>query len=396
MKKPARILSMAVAAALSASMLTACQSKEKQTYFEENSKGEIVDSALFEKIEQESQPLNTKVENYNCHSGRILSVSPSSYMTFDDKFMYNCSSEGTGGQGYLKIDLQSGEVIPLCNVAGCTHDPNDFPDCINNRCYFNGVTAVGDELWYREGNKIIAAKGDKEEVIYENKYCTEFEETESPDNKYAIAYFTVDDKNVYVFGNAYVLQLDRNTMQVLKAIDLPTEADLYAPFVYKGSIYFTNYLFEAFRTDIESGETTKLGDHILCVYVKNDTVYYADNSVSGKLVLYSADLDFKDPEKLVETAVGSFVINDNKIFYSAPDDSKVMCFDIDSGESIMLYDGINTSAYLATADYIDRVFIVGEYVDPDDTTDKYDVIASVRSDGSDLWVKRFDGVTWKN
>ena len=131
------------------------------------------------------------------------------------------------------------------------------------------------------------------------------------------------------------------------------------------------------------------------MYVKNDTVYYADNSVSGKSVLYSADLDFKDPEKLIETAVGSFVVNDNKIFYSDPADNKVMCLDIDSGESKMLYDGINTSAYFATADYIDRIFIAGEYVDPDDTSDKYDVIASVRSDGSDLWVKRFDGETWK-
>ena len=57
MKKLRRILGLSVAAALAASMLTACQSSERETYFEENSAGEIVDSALLEKIEQESQPL---------------------------------------------------------------------------------------------------------------------------------------------------------------------------------------------------------------------------------------------------------------------------------------------------------------------------------------------------
>ena len=401
MKKPAKILSLAVAVVMSASLLTACQSKGKETYFEENSAGEIVDSELLEKIEQESQPLNTKVENYNCHSGRILSVSPSSYMTFDDKFMYNCSSEGTGGQGYLKIDLQSGEVIPLCNVAGCTHDPNDFPDCINNRCYFNGVTAVGDELWYREDNKIIAAKGDKEEVIYENKYCTKLEEDalkDSSDQKYTIFYFIVDDNYVYIFGYAYVVQIDRNTMKAVKTIDLPTEAMLLDPFVHNGSIYFHNVMCEAFRTDIESGETTKLGDNMYSICVKNDTLYYCVRSAIEDPSLYSADLNLKKPEKLIENCYGDFVIKDNKIFYheyriTQPDEQNdiMWCYDLDSGERKAVYDGFSDADCIVAADFSDRVFFLGEETNPDDASEPYRVIASVRTDGSDLWVKRFDG-----
>ena len=38
-----------------------------------------------------------------------------------------------------------------------------------------------------------------------------------------------------------------------------------------------------------------------------------------------------------------------------------MCLDIETGESKMLYDGINQNRpSIVTADYIDRIFIVGE------------------------------------
>ena len=390
MKKSRRILSLAVAA----SMLTSCKSKEKETYFEVNSEGEVVDSALLEKIEQESQPLNTKVENYNYHSGKNQVIGHTN-ITVDDKFLY--VYDVMGDQGYVKVDLQSGEVIPLCNVAGCTHDPNDFPDCINNRFlahrYFSDITAVGDELWYCDGDKLITTKGGKEEVIYENKYCTEYEEAarkETPNQKYSIFYFIVDDNYVYIFGLAYVLQLDRNTMQVLKTIDLPTEADLRTPFVYKGSIYFCNDLKEVFKTDIESGETKKLGDHVNCVYVWNDTIYYTDWN-GGAVILYKADLDLQNSEKLLDDCYMNFVIKENKLFYSKKSTGEIMCYDLDTGENKLIYKDMDSGATIITADYIDRIFIVGKYVNPDDTTDKYDVIASVRTDGSDLWVKKFEG-----
>ena len=390
MKKARRILTLAVAAALAASMLTACQSKEKQTYFEENSAGEIVDSELLEKIEQEAEPLNTKVENYNCHSGRNLFFDTGNYVTFNDKFMYVYS--GVGDQGRAKIDLQSGEVIPLCNVAGCTHDRNNFPECVNNR-YIYLPTAAGDEVWYIDNNKLVAINGDKEEVIYENNYCSKLDETQPPDAKYSILYFIADDNYVYIFGLAYVLQLDRNTMQVSKTIDLPTEGALRTPFVYNGSIYFTNELLEAFRTDIESGETIKLGDHINCMYVNNDTVYYTAYSDTEAFVLYTVDLDLKNPKKLIENCYSDFAVKDNKLFYhGAPSSGQgetIMCYDLDSGESKPVYDGFSEADGIIAADFSDRVFFLGEETNPDDASKPYKVIASVRTDGSDLWVKKF-------
>lgn len=373
--------------------MTACQSSDRQTYFEENSKGEIVDSALLEKIEQESEPLDTKIENYSCHSGRNLFLGTGNYVTLSDKFIYVLSL--TAVPEYIKIDLQSGEVIPLCDVAGCTHDPNDFPDCINNR-NIGWIIAVGDELWYSNHNKIFAMKDGKEEVIYVNNYCTKNEETQTPDNKYSIYYPIADDNYVYIFGFAYVVQIDSSTMTTVKTIDLPTECALRTPFVYNGSIYYCNELLEAFRTDIESGETTKLGDNMYCICVKNDTLYYCAISDIEDPSLYSADLDLKKPEKLIENCYGDFVIKDNKIFYheyriTQPDEQNdiMWCYDLDSGERETVYDGFSEADCIVAADFSDRVFFLGEETNPDDASKPYKVIASVRTDGSDLWVKKF-------
>ncbi len=391
-----RIVCILAAAMLSLGLLTACQSSDRQTYFEENSKGEIVDSALLEKIEQESEPLDTKIENYSCHSGRNLFLGPGIDVMFSDKFLY--VYRFIGDQGYVKIDLQSGEVIPLCDVAGCTHDPNDFPDCINNR-NIGWIIAVGDELWYSNHNKIFAMKDGKEEVIYVNNYCTKIEETQNPDNKYSIYYPIADDNYVYIFGFAYVVQIDSSTMTTVKTIDLPTECALRTPVVYKGSIYFCNETSEAFKTDIESGETTKLGDHINCIYVKNDTIYYTIWN-DGAATLYKADLDLQNSEKLLDNCYSDFAIKDNKLFYHGCSQSgkqgEIMCLDLDTGESKTVYDGFSETDGIIAADFSDRLFFIGEYANPDDTSEQYDVIASVRSDGSDLWVKKFSGELFNN
>ncbi len=131
------------------------------------------------------------------------------------------------------------------------------------------------------------------------------------------------------------------------------------------------------------------------MYVKNDTVYYTVYSDTETFVLYTADLDLKNPKKLIENCYSDFAVKNNKLFYhGAPSSGQgetIMCYDLDSGESKPVYDGFSANACIITADFSDRVFFLGEETNPDNTADPYDVIASVRSDGSDLWVKKFEG-----
>ncbi len=157
MKKQVRIFTLAVAVALAASMLTACQSSERETYFEENSKGEIVDSELLEKIEQEAEQLNTHI--LGDYKQPTVSGGQRSDITLSDKYAYVFWF--MGDMGYIKVDLQTGEAIPLCDVAGCTHDYNQFPECINNSFWLN-PTPVGDSIWRTDENKLVEETQDGE------------------------------------------------------------------------------------------------------------------------------------------------------------------------------------------------------------------------------------------
>ena len=393
MKKVSRILCMAVAAALSASMLSACQSKEKQTYFEENSAGEIVDSALLEKIEQESQPLNSVIGdhiNYGQQGGA---------MAMSDKYAYIYWF--MGDMGYIKVDLQTGEAIPLCDVAGCTHDPNLFPNCINNSPWEN-VRPVGDALWHTEDNKLLETKDGETKVLYENNYCSEDEENHYKElgessNKYNISYYIVDDDYIYLFGAGHITLLDINTFEEVKTIDYSAEYGARSQIVYNGKMYFISTYEELYVLDLENGEVTKLGDQVYGIKIQDGVLYYV-TFVDGGRVLYSANLDFKNPKQIAKGFyIEECAIKDGKIFYIPnSDETIIMCHDIASGEETLVYDGDNRMNALEYADFCDRIFFFTQSAVDQETNEPYNVLISVRSDGSDLWVRRFYGETWKN
>lgn len=393
MKNSARILSLAVAAALSASMLSACQSSERQTYFEENSAGEIVDSALLDKIAQESQPLNSVIGdhiNYGQQGGA---------MAMSDKYVYIFWF--MGDMGYIKVDLQTGEAIPLCEVAGCTHDYNLFPNCINNSLWDN-VRPVGDALWHTEENKLLETKDGETKVLYENNYCNKEEESYykelgESNKKYNISYYIVDDDYIYLFGAAHVTLLDINTFEEVKTIDYSAEYVARSWTVYNGKMYFISTYEELFVLDLESGEVTKLGDQVYGIKIQDDVLYYV-TFVDGGRVLYSADLDFKNPKLIAKGFyIEECAIKDGKVFYIPnSDETIIMCHDIASGEETLVYDGDNRMNALEYADFCDRIFFYTDSAVDQETYEPYNVLISVRSDGSDLWVRRFDGETWKN
>ncbi len=391
MKKQVRILGLAAAAALLASLLSACQSSERQTYFEENSAGEIVDSALLEEIEQESQPLNSVIGdhiNYGQQGGA---------MAMSDKYAYIYWF--MGDMGYIKVDLQTGEAIPLCKVAGCTHDPNLFPDCINNNYRLNS-TAVGDALWHTEDNKLLQTKDGETKVLYENSYCNEIEENnykDFPEEKYTIFDMTIDDNYAYLFGGSYVILLDKSTMQAVKIIDLTEDSMLLSTNIYKGKIYFNTDLHELYVADIESGEVTKLGDKVNDISVQDDTLYYMVKE-GGGLEIFSADLDFKNSKKIASGFyLNHSVVSEGKLYYIPTDNEGIiMCHDIASGEETLFYECEAPIFIIGCADFIDRIFFCTDSAIDQETYEPYSLLISMRTDGSDLWVRRFDGETWKN
>ncbi len=387
---------IAIFTALSLALgMTACQSSERETYFEENSAGEIVDSSLLEKIEQDAQPLNTHISgDFKQHT---VSGGQTSNITLSDKYAYIFWF--MGDMGYIKVDLQTGEAIPLCDVAGCTHDYNQFPGCVNNS-YWLDPTAVGDAIWHTEENKLLESKDGETKVLYENSFCNEFEKatfTEYKNEMYYIFDLLVDDDYVYLFGGAHVTLLDRNTLEEVKTIDLTVDSRLYDFSVYGGKIYFTDDLYELYTADIESGEITKIADQVYGILVQEGVLYYV-TYVDGGHELYSADPDFKNPKLIAKGFyIDQCAIKNGKVYYiPRSDETVIMCHDIESGEETKIYEGENSILGVGYSDFCDRIFFTTESVPDKETLEPYNLLISIRTDGSDLWVKRFDGETWKN
>lgn len=404
------------------------------TYIDIGSDYSVLDSELAEKLEHANTPLNTVITDYKQDTLRTGTIWRGS--TFDDKYCYLYGAEGFWGDEYTdqrlqyyKIDLQSGVVSPICNIPGCTHDINNDPNCITHE-WLSCITAVGDAFWslpprhalnrgFERQDQIIEIKGDTRTVIFENTYCTEFEELnykESSNDKYHISCFLVDDNYIYLFGPSYAYRIDRATMKADEPINITDDASIDSVTMYGSKAYFTDSLDELFVIDFETGTSQKLGDMYNVVQVYNDKLYYTrvqidqqklddymnkphdrwdhdedadrDEFIATRTIsFYCSDLDGGNEAKLLDDVTG-WVIKDSKLFYSqwSGDKGKALrCYDLETKQEKIIYDNWGSCNWVFTADHIDRIFVVSK------NESHNSVILSVRSDGSDLWVKELDG-----
>ena len=418
------------------SVLGGCKDRDKKTYIDLDSDYSVLDSELAEKLEKAATPLDTVVTDYNQHTYNRYG-----YATFDDRYLYcytdmgydpNNSWDSQVKQLY-KIDILSGEVIPMCDDPGCTHDYETYPYCINNnQVLYYHCCAVGDELWCIDGSKIVVRKGGSSEVIFENSYCGEFEENYYKDSlnaKYSIHRFEVDDDYIYIFGPSYTYRVDRKTMKAEKPIvicDYAGFSVLASGAVAGSKMYTVNDLDEMFLVDYETGEATKIFDKRKHQTVYNETLYYIrwdsdleepsdmddypdwdsytaaiDEYLAGlKPVLCSSELDGSNEKELFTNIAGDYAIKDGKVFYHEfnGDESYVIrCHDLETGKSKVIYDDLAYCSAILTAEHIDRIFFIGDtaeqYVVDEDgmPIPIYTKIISLRADGSDMWEVTVDG-----
>lgn len=402
-----RTLAFVTAICCASILLGGCSSKNKDTYFNIDSDFQIQDSELSEKLEQSATPLNTVVTDYKQHEKEKIMASPATRCTFDDEFLYIYNGLGYTPMDsynsqiiqYYKINLQSGEILSLCDIPGCTHDYNYNPDCINFQ-QIDNPTAVGDVIWRTEQNKLFEINGNEKTVLFENSYCTEFEKKYSVSpwwKKYGFSALLVDDY-IYAFGGSYTFRMNKKTMKPEKYINITDDAYIITYVVYNSKAYVLNMIEELFVVDYETGTATKLDDKVSGFDVYNDVLYYTRWN-DGYPILYSANLDGSEEKQLAEDCSFDFMINDGKLFYynTAAAGHALHSYDLSTGEDITIYDGFFDCLYIVTADHIDRIFAVGTVykssseVMADENPGEYSVIVSVRTDGSDLWIKEVDG-----
>ena len=417
-----RTVSIILAAAMCMALFSGCNDDNVSKYIPDgiSTVDSTTDSAADSNSSTGSAPikttkaLDTVITDYkydfwsNEFDGYVMT---DKYLYFDDLF----TADGAGGhvcQDY-KIDLQTGEMTPLCNVPQCHHSFKDT-DCES----FIPLAAIGDKCYARkrtginESNKIIDESGN---VVFENKFASDFalqyakqtmEEYDSErkkydedDVKYNIKYILADEKNLYITGSNYIYAYDIETKQTTEPliIDEEFQCSLLGADMDNKRVYFTNEVQEVFMADLANQTVTKVCDgDINNLIAYNGKIYYIcflphEPDEPWRTQLFEADPDFTNAKVLIEDCENIFNIKDNKIFYydqSASGDSEqtmLFCYDISTGESTDLF-AVEDLQRVFTAPHIDRIFVMSYHTENTGvSTVSNTILMSFKPDGSDVW-----------
>ena len=347
-----------------------------------------------------SGPLNTVVTDYVQDSTNREMFNFSQY-TFSDKFLYTFDMLGTVGDHmgnidphvmFYRIDLQSGEVYPLCQSPGCNHSPNEVPPCIvhdKKATGFQHSVAVGNHLYYVYENKIIMSSSDDltgGETVFENDFCTEFcKQNYNENDRYALISLYPVDGYFYAFGYNYVIKINKETLKTEKTIEL-FDTQLFSVYFYEGDAYAVNELYELYKVSFDDESVTKIFDRLSngrLTFYEDSFFYLSDDN---RLVRVSMDSKQEQIFDKIDFCSYYWLVKDSKIFYSDKQ-MNFKSFDIKTEEDKLIYDKFSPDGKICvvSADHIDRVFAVGE----DEKTRT--VIYSVKTDGSAPWEVTLDG-----
>ena len=427
-----RTLNLILAAAMSMALFSGCNDKNVSKYMPDNNisnssapNNGVLDTGIPKK---ETDTLDTVVTDYKYDFwSNVYDL-----YTITDKYIYFrgiSSSDGAGHETYqdYKIDLQTGEMIPLCNVPDCLHSFTD-KDCesfipwaaIGDKCYALKRTGIN------ESRTIIDESGN---VVFENKFTTDLslkyaeqtmEEYDSErkkydedDVKYNISRILSDENNLYITGYNYIYAYNIETKQITEPmiIDEDFGCDLLGVDMENKREYFSNEVFEVFIADMANQTVTKVYDgQIFDLKGYNGKIYYArflprdseNPDAPYKAQIFESDPDFTNEKMLIDGCANFFNIKNYKIFYTdartvGEDNQKITLhsYDMNTGESKELFTA-DDFVRIITAPHIDRIFVMGHHIEDASIQSVSNAnIISFRPDGSDIWtneVKNQEGL----
>lgn len=353
---------------IAAVMLTACSAAHGE--YITLSEGLPVESATEKRIPSDilGEPLCSVSEDFGIDLPARWCVVDSWTYTLDGNYLYWFGN--IDGIGMIKTDLQSGKSEPLCTAPGCAHDT---PSCINNRAIHN-VRAVGNEILYTDGERLMSFKDGEHTVLFTNELSHDIESfagaygdpAAEERARRSINYIPTED-TLYVNVGNLVYTLDRETLTAGKPVKVGDNA-VWSMCAHDGGLYVTNDVNELFRVDFETETAEKLAEKVIYPIVYDEKLYYVkwQDDVPW---LCGAELDGSGEELLIEDCYVYFVIKYGNVFYSQfAQDMAFYMRPLDGGEKTKLSDA--NAFCIFTAPHIDRVFIVDSAME------------SWRSDGS--------------
>ena len=270
--------------------------------------------------------------------------------------------------GNYCIDLKSGIVSGMCHKPGCSHTDSSV-GCLNNASFQSPVGSYKG-LYYVSDNSVKLYSGDSSEVVYENNYCTKYENEYMPDNKYALGAICYQNHSLYIIGATYFFIYDVDTDSISQPVTISDSA-ICSLCADEKHVYCTNENEELLYYDKENNSISKLADKTVqcCLYEGN--LYYIQYE-QGVPYLYSRKSPDAVPEKIIEDCYVNYCINSGYIYYQNFSSGRDMyvcrldgseqkritlfCEVYDDNRELKEYDS-QKLYYISTASHIDHVFV---------------------------------------
>ncbi len=286
-----------IANALLIMSLCACNQAENEEAYVDISKVE-------EQIANEQLNIDVVDFTYDDKPYNIMRLTT----TIDSEYFYSFNYPN------IKINLESGHVQYYCNLAGCAHSELSSTGCMSWQDFCSPVAAA-DGIYYIDNDKVCCLDGENQITILKNTYSTDYEKEIYPDCKSIITALVIKDDLLYVVCPTYFFTYNLNT-------EMQTEPEMISTTACNGFcvgdeyIYYTTENLELYNFEIETKKITKLDDKIGQVCTENENLYYVKYE-NETPVLYVAELDGSDLQKLIEDCYVNYYVADSGIYYQS-------------------------------------------------------------------------------
>ena len=225
----------------------------------------------------------------------------------------------------FRLDLNSGERTALCEIPGCTHDPNTHePYCINYMAY-DCLTYTAEGMYYTDYNrpgKRIYREGNegKEKVVYVNTFSTELSEELEPGRGNSVRGI-IRGNIFYVMGSNYVYLVDMNSWDMITEPMVLSDNFIQFVDVWDEYLWCTNLAYELICYNILTGEVIHVDDKVGNLQCYDGYLYYAQGDVQGGGVLMRRDIDGSNPVKItdVHSWGAEIEVTDTNIYFDRMD-----------------------------------------------------------------------------
>lgn len=294
---------------------------------------------------QETEAVTTKYQITDTYDNRKA-------FQFQNK---NCTSDGEALYfEQNRCDLNNNTNLSFCSVPGCEHNDSSVCEALQPRYsqrYWHGY------IFFTKGSGVYRRSTNGEvELVYENKFTTEFSEKNYPVKEYdplkgmldnttspsmLDSLLFIDENRLLVFASNFVFILDITTGKASKFTEVGNSI-FNSACIGEGVAFISNMDGELWRFDMNDQSVKRMLQDGKFPTIIGDKIYYTKWN-DGSLLLCRNNLEFTDEKTILENIQLQYEVSADGIFYTKREDRKSIFF--------FSFDDEKTSRFITIKDF---------------------------------------------